>query len=372
MDDYSVASLGESKNEWCARLVNTLCPAIIIGLKSIFTEAWKLCEENTQTDKYLMTFQTFLTRVPQWNSTIIENECKRITDTTGCGYLEELISCVHIIHLKALTCIRVGQKQKKVDINIPSVNEFIHKIYINAARKIYTTIYLFEKNIAPLEVQKRNRELELIVREGILNTIREGIPVEDILRAYMSETVEQDVEVQEMIEQIPLPKKSKPNTVDAVSSPSAAAAADSITPKVEEQVKMNLSEITSSSEFPNLNNENTSITKLNDNTSTPNTNVGESNINKISFSEVDMVKDTQGIESTMMAPKSIDHLEEMAKHRRMTEAANRNNNNDDEDDNDKLRIGGDIQLDIIDVNELDRPMKMNNNNLLLDDIEILS
>jgi hypothetical protein len=368
MDDYSVASLGESKNEWCARLVNTLSPAIIIGLKSIFTEAWKLCEENTQTDKYLMTFQTFLTRVPQWNSTIIENECKRITDTTGCGYLEELISCVHIIHLKALTCIRVGQKQKKVDINIPSVNEFIHKIYINAARKIYTTIYLFEKNIAPLEVQKRNRELELIVREGILNTIREGIPVEDILRAYMSETVEQDVEVQEMIEQIPLPKKSKPTTTPT----EPPAPADETTPKVVEQVKMNIAEINSSSELPNLNNANASITKLNDDTSASNTNVIESNINKISFSEVDMVKDTQGIESTMMAPKSIDHLEEMARHRMMTEAANRNNNNDDDDDNDKIRIGGDIQLDIIDVNELDRPMKMNNNNLLLDDIELLS
>ena len=34
MDDYSIASLSESKNEWCARLVNTLTPAIIAGLKS--------------------------------------------------------------------------------------------------------------------------------------------------------------------------------------------------------------------------------------------------------------------------------------------------------------------------------------------------
>jgi len=370
MDDYSVASLGESKNEWCARLVNTLCPAIIIGLKSIFTEAWKLCQENTQTDKYLMTFQTFLTRVPQWNSTIIENECKRIMDTTGCGYLEELISCVHIIHLKALTCIRVGQKQKKVDINIPSVNEFIHKIYINVARKIYTTIYLFEKNIPPLEVQKRNRELELIVREGILNTIREGIPVEDILRAYMSETVEQDVEVQEMIEQIPLPKKDKstPTPLDTLTPPPPpAVTALTADTKSEEQVKMNLAELISSSELPNA-----SITKLNeDSNSLPNTTIVDHNINKISFSEVDMVKDTEGIESTMMAPKSIDHLEEMARHRRMTEAAN-SNDDDHDDDNDKLRIGGDIQLDFIDVNELDRPMKMNNNNLLLDDIEILT
>jgi len=43
MDDYSITSLGESKNEWCARLINVLTPELIQGLKSIFEEAWKLC-----------------------------------------------------------------------------------------------------------------------------------------------------------------------------------------------------------------------------------------------------------------------------------------------------------------------------------------
>ena len=31
MDDYSLVSLGDSKNEWCARLVNTLTPCVIEG-----------------------------------------------------------------------------------------------------------------------------------------------------------------------------------------------------------------------------------------------------------------------------------------------------------------------------------------------------
>ena len=67
MDDYSITSLGESKNEWCARLINVLTPELIQGLKSIFEEAWKLCEANDEEDKYLLTFQTFLSRVPKWN-----------------------------------------------------------------------------------------------------------------------------------------------------------------------------------------------------------------------------------------------------------------------------------------------------------------
>ena len=199
MDDYSVSSLNESKNEWCARLVNILTPCIIEGLKSILKEAIDLCIANNESDKYLMTFQSFLGRIPQWNKNIISDEKKRIEKTSNCGYLEELITCVHIIQLKALSCVRVGTKQKKIDIDIPSVDDFIHKVYIFTARKVYTNIYLFQKNISPLSIQKNNRELENIIKECILNTIRETIPVEMLLRAYMDETEEHSVEVKEEI-----------------------------------------------------------------------------------------------------------------------------------------------------------------------------
>ena len=78
MDDFSVSSLSESKNEWCARLLTILTPSISQGLKSIFDEAWKLCQDNKETDKYLMTFQNFLTRVPKWNQSLMNEETNRI------------------------------------------------------------------------------------------------------------------------------------------------------------------------------------------------------------------------------------------------------------------------------------------------------
>ena len=119
-----------------------LTPLINEGLKSIFDEALKLCKENNELDKYLMTFQNFISRIPKWNANIIEIERKRIIERSACEYLEDLITCVHIIKLKALTCIRVSKKQKKVDINIPPLGEFIHKVYINIARKILS-FYFF-------------------------------------------------------------------------------------------------------------------------------------------------------------------------------------------------------------------------------------
>lgn len=193
MDDYNLNSLQESKNEWVSRLVNILTPYILEGFKSIFTESYKLCMENNEEDKYLMTFQNFISRIPRWNEDLIEKEVQRIQEKSNCSYIEDLITCVHVIQLKALTCIRVGQKQKKIELDIPKLKDFVHKVYINVARKIYTNIYLFELNIAPLQVQKNNRELELIIKECILETVRESIPVENILRSYLEESIEEEV-----------------------------------------------------------------------------------------------------------------------------------------------------------------------------------
>jgi hypothetical protein len=206
MDDFNITSLHESKSEWGARLITILCPLIIEGVMSIFNESIKLCRENNEETKYLMTFQNFISRIPKWNTSIIENEKKRILEKSKCSYLEELITCIHIIQLKLLTAIRVGQKQKKINISIPKLDDFIHKIYIHSARKIYKNVYLFELNIPPLQTQKNNRELEILIQESIMLTIRESIPVESILRAYMDETMEEDYieEIKEEVTETPI------------------------------------------------------------------------------------------------------------------------------------------------------------------------
>jgi hypothetical protein len=324
MDDFSVSSLSESKNEWCARLLNILTPAITQGLKSIFDEAWKLCNDNKETDKYLMTFQNFLTRVPKWNQSIIDTEKNRIIETSSCTYLEDLVTCVHVIQLKALTCVRVGSKQKKIDIDVPSISDFIHKIYIHVARKLYTNIYLFEKQIAPLQIQKNNREIEHIIKECILNSIRDSVPVENILRAYMDETDEQDVEVNEVEEPIP----------DEV-----------VTEKEEEKEKEKDNEESSVSK-------NKSITKKDIADYKETTDFGTS---KLSFSDKDTHVDVTGISTFVTVPKDEANLEMLKSSRDLAEMNISNDDDDDDDDeSERLNIGESIKLDITDVNDLNK------------------
>jgi hypothetical protein len=164
-------------------------------VRSLLNEAVRLCTENNEPAKYLMTFQNLLSRVPKWNANIVEEERARIVEKSGCAYLEDLLTCVHIIQLKVLTCIRVGNRQKKIDIAIPKLDAFLHKVYIHVARKMYQNVYLFDKVVAPLQLQKNGREVEIIIKECILSTIRDSIPTESIIRAYLDEGLEHEEEV---------------------------------------------------------------------------------------------------------------------------------------------------------------------------------
>jgi len=331
MDDFNLTTLNQSKNEWGSRLVNILTPFMIEGLRSIFDESFRLCKENGETNKYLMTFQNFISRIPKWNANIIEAERARIVEKSGCSYLEDLVTCVYIIQLKLLTAIRVGQKQKKIDINIPKIDDFIHKIYITIARKIYKYVYLFEVNIPPLQTQKNNRELELIVQESILNTIRESIPIEAILRAYMDETTEEEY-IEEIKEQL---IENKTNPIASV--PVALAPIES--------VGLGASVIAASEESTSSNasafNE---VSKL----------AGLSSIDTaIKFNDTDFVRDTDNNENLVNAPKDIDRLEEIS-------AIRYNQRKQDEEDNDdgsvKLNISDQtVSLNDLEVYNMDEP-----------------
>jgi hypothetical protein len=233
MDDFNIVSLRESRNEWCTRLINILTPKIAEGIMSIFTSARKLCVENNEQEKYLLTFQNLLTRIPQWNPEIIKEETNRILTTGNCKYLEDLITCVHIIQLKMLTYVRVGTKHKKIDLNIPKLNEFVHKVYILLARVLYQKAYLYSLEINTLERQKNNSIIETIIQECILNAIRDSIPYELIVRSYLDETDEICEEIkEEIIKDKSNNTKSKSKAVVHMKDTASSSSTASNTPKI--------------------------------------------------------------------------------------------------------------------------------------------
>jgi len=190
MDDNHVPTLQSSQQEWATRLTRVIQPLLYEGIQAMFQEAVGICKQSEEEDKYLMTFQNILSRIPKWNEDIIKKETSRIVEKSGCSYLEDLLTCVHIAQLKILSSIRTGKSQKKVEIDIPKLNGFIHKVYIHVSRELYANVYLFEKGIPPLVFQQNRSKINEIIKESILNAIRDSIPVEQLLRAYLDETTD--------------------------------------------------------------------------------------------------------------------------------------------------------------------------------------
>jgi hypothetical protein len=332
MDDFVISNLHESRNEWCSRLVSIFTPLVIEGIRSIFNESWKMCLDNDEASKYLMTFQNLLSRVPKWNNIIVEEERKRIIDRSGCGYLEDLITCVHIIQLKVLTCIRVGNKQKKIDISIPKLDVFIHKVYIHVARKVYMNVYLFEKNISPLQIQKNQRELESLIQECILMTIRESIPTEAIIRAYMDESVEQEEEV--IIENMEDTEPAKEEEEKAE------------TEQKEKKVEEKVPEV-----VPTIQN-------LDD----------KEVVTKLSFNDTDSVLNNVNKIEKVDAPKSLERLEDISTSRAISR---RLEEEDSDTDDERLQIHTDL-VDLSGFDILDEPSDKNmSDEISLDGIEEL-
>jgi hypothetical protein len=312
MDDFVLSNLNESRNEWCSRLVTILTPLIMEGVRSIFAESWKLSMETNELEKYLMTFQNFLCRVPKWNSNIIDDEKKRIVEKSGCNYLEDLITCVHIIQLKVLTCVRVGARQKKIDISIPKLNDFIHKVYINVASKVYRNAYLFDKHATAIVQQRNAREFEVIVEECILRTIRDSIPTETIVRAYLDVSVEQEEE--EVI------------GGDVASNEESVEAKEEAGTKQEEEALSKEEENPIPSVVPSI------------------TNIDEKPvITKLTFNDIDQALGDDGRVEEISAPKTIERLEDISTMR----YNQRREEEEDDDDNDRIKISDDnIDLDL--------------------------
>lgn len=412
MDDFNVANLYESKNEWVARLVNVLTPLVIEGIQSIFNESWKLCEENDEIEKYLMTFQNLLSRVPKWNDAIVEKEVRRIIDSSGCTYLNDLVTCVHIIQLKIITSIRVGKTQKKVNINIPQINEFIHNVYINSSRKLYTNIYLYEKNIKPLQYQKNHREIELIIKEAILNTVRENIPVEEILKTYLDETEEDEI-IEETEEIIERPKTEEEKRAEEEAAEKARLAEQEkemeVTPNIQVSESESQGEPETKSILTDINNNTivktdnlttsddtavsanvatelsnsiikrdlNPINKIGGNSTisiptseAPKSEADNSEESSLSFNNIDSAIGINKKVEELTAPKDINTLEEISEMRnnqRKMEAALE----DEEDEDDSIKIhDSSVSLDGLDVQDLSKPLETNPDPILTD-VEVL-
>lgn len=195
MSDFSVNVLVDAKEEYMKQIVRVLCPPLLNGLLSIYEESAEICANNNEKDLVLLTFQELLSQVPKWSQVLVEQEADNIVKESQCDYLEDLLTATFVCHTKILTSVRVTNKNKRINLKIPSVERFVHHVYIEMAREFWKHPYLLKRDdVSKLEYQKRLREVETIIQSCVQNTVRKLLPVKNILKEYLAEDGEEDDE----------------------------------------------------------------------------------------------------------------------------------------------------------------------------------
>lgn len=179
MDNVEIKNLSEAKKEYTQQLVNILKNDIYNGLNSLYLSV----KDN---ENYLEQFQVKLREIPKWNQDIIDQKYQDFITNSGCDWLDELLQAVFISNTAILTTVKSRNTvQNKIDLTIPKCSRFLHKCYIESAREIFKNPYLYMNDLDYKETQKNMRETLELISLSIENSIRNLLPMKDILKQYL-------------------------------------------------------------------------------------------------------------------------------------------------------------------------------------------
>lgn len=187
----SIGVYGEAKAEYTRQLCIFLVPA----LEGYYLD---LLKETKDTEKdprrVLWVFQDALKQFPDWNVDKVQRETEKIVTATKCDYMEEILTAVFIAHTKVLSAIRLTSRQKKLQITIPKLEHFLHRTMSECARLLWSNAYLFSENGTSVDRQKNLRQVEQLLHEGVLQSIRGMLPVKSILKEYLTDDTDDVLE----------------------------------------------------------------------------------------------------------------------------------------------------------------------------------
>ena len=181
--------LVEAKREYIGQLCLLMCPVMIETYETMYEEAYKL----TKGRKVLVMYQKLLKEVPNWSDAMSKQHTDNITNR--CAWFNDLLAAVFVSCVKILSAVRLNKDNKKISLKLPTNEVFIQTCYNNAAKDLYRDPYIYHET---QNEHERNDKLYERFCMCIETSVKELIPVQQILQTYMSQTQEgQDLDVGE-------------------------------------------------------------------------------------------------------------------------------------------------------------------------------
>lgn len=168
----------EAKKEYMGQLCLIMCPVMIEVFQDMYNEAAKISKGR----KTLIMFQKLLKEVPNWSNAMSKQHTDNIANR--CAWFNDLLAAVFVACTKILSAVRLKSDNKKISLKLPTNEVFIQTCYNNAAKDLYKDPYIFHD-----EQSEYVRDEKLTERfcSCIESSVKELIPVQQILQTYMSQ-----------------------------------------------------------------------------------------------------------------------------------------------------------------------------------------
>ena len=168
-------SLVEAKKEWIGMLARVMAPHVLRAFKSQYEHAKGRAES----------FRVKMRAVKQWNALQIQEQTDAVTHR--CPYFKDLIKSAFVTTVKIMSTVRLRRHEPIINLRVPPETDFVHKVFTEAAKAFYYDPGL----IASRDTTARFEA----VREAVRAAVRDLLPYQEILSAYLGDAVDQDDQV---------------------------------------------------------------------------------------------------------------------------------------------------------------------------------
>lgn len=175
MKNLNVNNIVEAKSEYTKQLRSVLADPIFNKIISTYNECCDI--DSDKPVNVLIEMQKKMREIPYWNTYNIESLTRDVTK--DCPYLSDLLAAVFVSNVKILTSIRMN-KTKKVQLKMPSNENFVHTTIINVAEHIFNNPRVFKQDHVLLK-----NDIANMINDSIDSTIRTLLPIQNILQNYV-------------------------------------------------------------------------------------------------------------------------------------------------------------------------------------------
>jgi len=181
MDKNRLATIEER----CTRtLIGLLNPLLMKVYQDLYDEV--LLKKDIRPHERLAEFQRALKATPLWNSLEIQKRVDLIISEIP--DLMEVLEAVFMVNAQLWGSVRFGSTMADDDITLqlPTKGDFVHKLIIKGAEKIYEDPHLFDHRLSQRDMRENRKVAGLIIEEACHYTLDKCFPRGEILKKFLT------------------------------------------------------------------------------------------------------------------------------------------------------------------------------------------